>query len=407
MAKEKEKKQKSRFGAFVGGGFLGFNLCLFLIVGTLVFAYFKVSPNWINKTFKTDIAVSDELGDKTLSDVVKTVSGILKNSDTYTLSNLKSDFGIEVKDELFGIAISDLKQTPIKDLGKAVEEKFANISAQEIKNVPGMNLQENMGKILSKTNTYYYNNDNLYKNFDGTEYSNAVTFKFELNENKNGVTVKGQEFDIDGNIVKIDLWHLPLASGLSDFTSNMGENITLYDLENDFGVKLPSFFNFTDAEKMETTVNELEGAIKGLYLADVLGYTIDGETVKDSSGVPVTGVIASLAKLKIEGLTTGINNLTLENVFTETELSSGAMSLIPSTTKLTDIASVLNNKFATLKLDEIVSSKIITLSVPEQQIYNGKKEMYVKGTSKKVKDLLLQEIIILALNDIETSETPA
>ena len=406
MSRDREKKSRGRFGAFFGGGFIGFNLCLALIAGLLAFVYFKVSPNWINKTFKTDISIGEELNDKTLNDVVKVVSGIMQNSDSYTLNDLKGDFGVEVKDELFGINIADIKQTPIKDLANAVEDKFANISADELRNVAGMDLEANMGKILNKTNTYYYNNDKLYKNFDGSEYSNEVNFKFYLNEARTKVVVKGEEFNIVDNKVEIELWYLPLASGISDFTSNMGENITLYDLEKDYGVKLPSFFKFTDEEKKDISVNELEGAINSLYLADVLGYTIDGSVVKDGDGNVMTGVVASLAKFKIEELNGGIEALTLEDVFSETELSSGALSLIPKTTKLTNIVVALNDKFTNLKLGEFLDAGIITLDVAAQQNYNNKKELYVAGTSTKVKDLLLKDLVSLALTNIPTTDTP-
>ena len=58
--------------------------------------------------------------------------------------------GYEVQDEMFGIDISDLKDVAISDLGGAIEKKFANISADELRNVNGMNLETEMGEILNK-----------------------------------------------------------------------------------------------------------------------------------------------------------------------------------------------------------------------------------------------------------------
>ncbi|MBO5954724.1 MAG: hypothetical protein J6Q13_02000, partial [Clostridia bacterium] len=105
--REKKEKRKGHFGAFFGGGFLGFNLCLLLIAGLFCFAYFKVSVNWVNKTFKTEIDLgSEEINSKTISTLVNNAMSLVENKDTYKLKNLKNDFGIEIKDEMFGIDIS-------------------------------------------------------------------------------------------------------------------------------------------------------------------------------------------------------------------------------------------------------------------------------------------------------------
>ncbi|MBQ8614982.1 MAG: hypothetical protein IJ415_00205, partial [Clostridia bacterium] len=116
-----EKKSRGKFGAFIGGSFLGFIFCLALLAGLCCFVYFKVSPNWINKTFKTEIDLgSEEANNKTLKDLVNVVVGVAQNTDTYTLSSLNDDFGIGIKDELFGIDIKDIKSVPLSELAEAV-----------------------------------------------------------------------------------------------------------------------------------------------------------------------------------------------------------------------------------------------------------------------------------------------
>ena len=137
----KNEKKKGRAGAFIGGTFFGFLLCLGAIVGLGCFTYFKVSSNWINKTFKVDINLgSEQMNDKTLSDLFADVNGIIKNKDTYTLNDLNNDFGIKISDEIVGIKITDLKDVPFDELSTAIQNKFGSISADELRNVSGMNL---------------------------------------------------------------------------------------------------------------------------------------------------------------------------------------------------------------------------------------------------------------------------
>jgi len=333
---KKNKKEKSRsVGSFFFGTFIGFIFCLGALAGIGCFAYFKLSPAWINKTFKTDIDLgNDEINKKTLSDLVSSTISLVKNVDTYTLKDLKSDFGIEIKDELFGLDIQDLKSVVLKDLPKALEDKFANISADELRDIIDLS---DMSKILDKYNTYYYNSaDNkLYKSFNGTSYSSLVEFDYEVNESKTKIITKkhesniilNEEFSIV-NKVDIKLWYLPLTDALSGFTSNMGSQMTLKDLETDFGVKLPSFLDNVD--KQNTTINGLEDAINELYVADFLCYTVidtnpDNLIVKDESGNDVTGLMYELAIEKVENLKNvqdKFNSLTVADLEGSFDLSS-------------------------------------------------------------------------------------
>lgn len=311
MSKKNKTKRSGSAGSFFFGSFIGFILCLGLLFGIGCFAYFKVSPAWLNKTFKTDIDLGNEdINNKTLKDLVTGTVGLVKNVDTYTLNDLKADFGIEIKDELFGLDITDLKTVGLSDLPDAVTDMFSNISADELRDV--LDLQD-MSKVLDKSNTYYFNSvDNkLYEKFDGTTYSNLVDFDYEVNEAKTKITTKKHESSIVMNEehsvvnqVDIQLWYLPLTDALGGFTSNMGSQITLKDLETDYGVELPSFLDKVDKEN--TTINELEDAINGLYVADFLGYTVEGSSpnliVKDKDKQNVTGLMYELAIETIDGL---------------------------------------------------------------------------------------------------------
>ncbi len=361
----RSEKRKSGIGAFFGGTFIGFLLGIGLVVGLACLFYFKASPKWINKTFKTNISLgSDKLDEKTLNQLVKEVNGVIKNKDTYTLNDLNKDFGVKVGDELVGIKIADLKEVGLTDLPKAIEKKFGTISAYELKNVNGMNLNDQMGHILDKANTYYFKtiDRKLYKTFDGTTYSNEVNFDYIVNEANNKVTTKGHETDIVDGKAEIELWYLPFSVALGDFTKNMGDNITLYDLEEEFGVKLPNFLNGVD--KQNTTVNELGDAINGLYIADFMNYAINGDKVYDGA-TEVKGVLARVAKLKVEEIKTQmetlVDTLTLEEVFDETALNSGLLSLLPKDTTVAQIPSKIQTVIDTTNINTLVQKGVVTV----------------------------------------------
>ena len=325
MSRSKSKK-RGGFGTFFFGSFIGFILCLALIAGTLAFVYFKVSPNWINKTFKTDIDLgSDEINNKTVKDFVDGIMGLAQHTDTYTINNLKTDFGIEIKDELLGIDISDLKDVAVDDLAEAIEKKFGTISADELRNVNGMNLEKEMGKILNKTNTYYFNsaNNKLYEKLDDKQtpvvYSEEVTFDYEISGDESKVVTKGHETSIVSGVAKIELWYLPLTVALGDFTSNLGSNMTLRELKEDYNVKLPDYI--LKDENLDKTINEFDDIVNDLYIADVLEYTIDKSNdktpdksdldkwiVKDKSNNQVNGTLEEISKLKIGEITNNMQS---------------------------------------------------------------------------------------------------
>jgi len=466
IGKIKRKSRRSAVGSFFFGSFIGFILCIALLVGAGCFVYFKVSPQWIDNTFNANIDLgSDEINKKTMKDFVDNAINLGKNIDTYTLTNLEQDFGIDVLEQLEGFVpldMSDLKDVAIPDLGNAMSDKFSNISADELKDIVDL---DDMDKILSKTNTYYVSDGELYKDNACTQ---AVDFDAKVENGK--VIYKGNEFNINaGDTVDIELLYLPIATALSDFTTNMGDKITLAELETDYGVELPSYFDNIDKEN--TTINELEEEINKLELAVFLGYEKQGTGYVDKSNNPVTGILArissqtignvgnikqiidetevgevldysfdettqtyfddkdkdgqkdsgeelsdiisSIATTQVQNLSSKINNLTIAEVFgytydeanevwedKEGNKVTGALALINADTAVTDIPSALSEKFETVTMGEIIDNKVVSLTTSGQQKYDEIKDKTVVGTSTKVSEMRLTDLLEFAFNYI-------
>jgi hypothetical protein len=170
-----------------------------------------------------------------------------------------------------------------------------------------------MDMILKKEATYYYNTSDqlLYKTFDGTDYSDPVDkdvdFDHEIIDDGNNVQVeiKDQTINVTDGKINVQLKYLPLTSALGDFTSTMGDKITvgeLVDPVDGFGVELPAYLHDTE-EKKAKTINELSDVVNGLYVAEFMGYTIQGTQVFNGTK-EIKGVMAIVAKQTVEELKT-------------------------------------------------------------------------------------------------------
>lgn len=452
-----KKSRRSSAKSFFFGGFIGFLSCILLIVGVGLFSYYVISPKWINKTFKTNIDLgSEEANSKTLKDFIAGAVGIVKNADTYTLNDLKKDFGIGFKDEFFGIEIKDLKDVSLSNLGSAVQNKFSSISAQELRNVKNMDF-ENLSHILDKTTTYYFDDVEckLYGELKEGEFDKEATFDYSISADKSKVKIKSYEFAIVDKKVEIELWYLPLVTSINRFTINLGEQLTLGELEKEYGVDLPDFFDNIDRT---TPINSLETEINLLNLSDFLGYKLNGEIVYEDIneneqydvGEEITGIMAKLAKLKVQELenvkstiidmstvaeimgyykdedvyytdkactipvtgvmrvaagkkiselSTLVDDLYLSDVFDPSDFNSGSLSILKGkeNTKVVDMATTLSDVLNDLTVNELHTSGIISLT--ETQLNKLDNEI-IPGSGKTLGEMKIMDIIISYINAV-------
>ena len=365
LGKIERKKNGSHVGTFFFGSFIGFLVGILLIAGLCAFFYFNVSINWINKTFKQDIGTNnEELDNLTLNEFVRHTYNLANNFDSYTLNNLKSDFGIDIGDEIAGIDISDLKSVPFSELRSAVADKISNISAEELKDALDPTLMED---VFNKSITYYYSasDGQLYKSFSNEIYSDPVGFDYSLGDQQ--IIVKGHAFYIYDNMVDITLRYLPLTSVIADYDKTI--------------------------EKMQ--------------LAEIFGYDIVNDIVLDN-GVEVQGILGTIAKYTVDEFVNGnvIDRLTLAEVFYD-QMDSGVLSLIdnPNNIVLDQIPSAISDALTTSTIGELIEKEIV--SAPSN--YDDIKDKYINvniGTAlqaeyKLVSDLQFQDIINVAFALLE------
>ncbi|MBR6778648.1 MAG: hypothetical protein IKM43_00630 [Clostridia bacterium] len=424
MSKEK-KSRASGVGKFFGGTFFGFILCLALLAGLGAFVYFKVSAQWINSTFKTEIDLgNDQINGLTPNKLVSHAMNLLKNKDTYTINDLKNDFGIEIGDQLMGIDISDLKNVGLSDLSGAIKDKVSNISAYELDNESNTVVDlSDMQDIFESEITYYFNNENqqLYKKSefnDDNLVSKTNDFDYDVQEisSKTYIKIKKQSFEVKSGEVKIELQYLPLTYAISSYTSNLGENITLKDLHSKYGVNLPTYIYNPDTEKnADKTINQISGIIDDLYVYEILGYTLGADDQVMDDGKEVIGALAKIAKEQVKNLGDNIqgviDGLTIaealdykydeENGFYQDKNSNeqfdadekvtGILTLIDLTSSVASLPDTLSTVISDTEIDKFITAGV----VEKPDSYDTYKDKWIEVGEdyKQVKTLLLQDIV--------------
>ena len=338
IGKPKKVKTKSgRAGSFFLGTFIGFLLTIALLAGLFSFVYFKVSPNWINKHFKTNIDLPYDLNSMTISDVVSGAINLSKNLDKYTLKDLEKDFGVKLNDKIYKINISQLKNISFSKLADEIMDRFGNISAYELAGI--ITLPSNIDDILSETTTYYVQNNTLYKE---EAHTTAVEFPYTIENDK--VVLKNFETverTIIDNQVAIELKVLPLKIAFAEITDSISSDITVGDLREKYNISLPDYLE--DSVK----VTEIASAIQELEIGKILG-------INSSTS---SGIMAKIASAKVSELNAEfINTLTVKDIFPEMFTEGGdkgVLGLIEETTYLPDIPTAISTKIKTATLDDL------------------------------------------------------
>ena len=156
-------------------------------------------------------------------------------------------------------------------------------------------------------------------------------------------------------------------------------------------------------------VSEISNKVNTLKIGDALGYYYDETDQKfyqDSVKTPITGILSAFIDLTIQDLDEPtlkgkVNTLTIADVFDNT--SSGMLSLIPSTTKLGDITSVMNERMKTVTLGEFIDNEVIELSDDASEQYNEIKDKPITdgdGATVKVSELKVVYVMELTIANL-------
>lgn len=425
------KKGKKHHWKFFLGLFLGIILGIGAVFGVGFFAYKKLSVNFLRKKFGVDVDLgSEKLNGMVVEDIFLSAMDILNNSDTYTLNDFETNFGLSLGDEISGIDITDIKAVGLTKIEDAVKDKFNNISAKELEGV--ITFDDDMNKIFNKSATYYYKDADDGKLYKEAEFTTKADFEYTIESGK--VKIKHFEdlFTIEDGKVQLTLKYLPLTQAIGQYTSNLGDNLTLAELDSDFGVKLPSPY-FDNVDK-NTKLNDLGTAVDNLYVYELLGYKKSGdkyyedkdkdntfdeneeltpimstvcakkvseldaleESVKDMSiaevlgytlfegkyytdstkSTQVTGIMSKVAGFKVNELNTEIDKLTIADIMDYTVTGEGSAQVV--TDKDGKVVTGVMKKLATTTVGNMgnIKSTIDTMTIAEVLDYKKSGDTY-------------------------------
>lgn len=359
IGQPKEKRRGGRVGSFFLGVFIGLLLTILLLGGVGAFAYFKISPAFLNRHFGAGIDLgSEKTNSLTMNKVVSGAFNLFKNIDGYSLNDLNKDFGIDIGNNIYGIDITDLKDVGFGSLGNAISNKFKHISIYELKDV--VTLPESFDKIVSNKNTLHLNaaNNKLYKD---AEFKEEADFEYTVENGK--VIIKNFEpFNIVDGKVEIELRFLPITSALANITQNISTDITIQELKDSFGISLPDYLD------PSTKVNEISTAIKKIKVGYILGYTIQDlgqNQFKVLKGEQeITGIMAKIATTEVGSLNEDtINNFTIADIFPDNYSSTGTQSvinLIPADTTFSNIPTALKDSMTNATINKLKEVGVFT-----------------------------------------------
>lgn len=323
--------------------------------------------------------------------------------ESYTLGEV-----IEITDESNAV-LRELKDVAIKDIGAAstdttIKSMFlcelmtieddANMTLKALKysSIESQYELDENGEIkLDEYGNPIYKTKEITEVIDGETVTNTYPLK-GINETINALYVKDVVNITEDSAVVLRKMRLPteeeIAAGKADLFGT--EDL----LVNELG----------SAKVTEIVQNTKIGEIIDIYEADD----------PDAGVTKSEPILIALKDVSINGLNDRLKTLGLNEIFDETELESGALSLIPADTKLNEIpsavtAAMTNSTTATLAGKGIISEDTFTniSSLQKEQqafIYNSN----VSGMLGGVIDFIAEPIIYTydPTGEIITGATP-
>ncbi len=323
--------------------------------------------------------------------------------ESYTLGEV-----IEITDESNAV-LRELKDVAIKDIGAASTD--TTIKSMFLCELITINDDSNMTlKALkySSIESQYELDENGEIKLD--EYGNPIYKTKEITEVVGGVTVTNT-YPLRGLNETIDALYVKDVVNITEDSAVVLRKMRL-PTEEEIAAGKAELFGTEDL-----LVNELGSAkVTEIVQNTKIGEIIDIYEADDpEAGVTKSEpILIALKDVSINGLNDRLKTLGLNEIFDETELESGALSLIPADTKLNEIpsavtAAMTNSTTATLAGKGIISEDTFTniSSLQKEQqafIYNSN----VSGMLGGVIDFIADPIIYTydPTGEIITGATP-
>lgn len=331
------------FGVFVLGWFIGFISTLGILFGVGYWAYTSITVKRIEKWTKSDITDNQGIEDLTLRKAIGIIQGITSNnSDAYTLAKMEEDFGVSLfGNSIYGISTDVIKNSPIKDLDKAIDETIDTATFNNVLNFLGVE-QSSLGlldTILESKFTYYVYEGKLYTT---DEHNIEVGFDYKIEDNV--VKFGNGTHTISSNKISPRLSDLPLNTAMTSI-EDATKDLKMYEVMN-YTRELDGNGNYIYKDgKVEVTgimkslaeytVGDLskDETFNDIYIYEVMNYKRTGTAPNytyEKNGEKITGTMKALAGKTVGKLSDPetINGLYLYEIMGYTPTGDGNYSYI-------------------------------------------------------------------------------
>lgn len=355
MSEVKKVKRKKGFkpvGIFLFGVLFGFLFTLTAIIGTGFWVYKNLTLNKIEKITKNEIDIGNEsIKNLTIEDVVKNISGVVQNLDTYTIEQIEDDFNIVIvgeggfiKEKMYGLDMTPLKKATKNTIKDVFQDIIGTASMQTV--IENLGSNQDMGMfstILDTEIEYYYNSvdKKLYAEYDGEYYSTPLEDNlYSLDGDK--VKVGAISYDVIDGKISIAFKNVPISQAFNDFdkvTSSLevGELLGYVKVGNIYYTDSTQTTKVSGAMKViaSKTIDDLsnENTINNLKIWEIMDYhynSTDQQYYTDAEfQTKVNGIMQNLAPKSIKDLNSDetFNNIYIHEVMNYTVEKSGGQTI--------------------------------------------------------------------------------
>lgn len=322
IQKTKKKKGFKPIGIFLFGMLFGLLFTIGAIAGVGFWAYNNLTLEKVEKITKSNIDIGNEsLKDKSIRELVASVSGIVSNLDTYTIEQMEQDFDIVivgdggfVANTMYGLDMTPLKKATKNTIKETFQDIIGTASMQTVVENLGSGTDLGLFNTIMDTEVEYYfdtASNKLYAKLNEGIYSQEVDSKlYTVLEENTKIKIGTITYAINEGKITPQFRNVPIKQAFNEFES-VTKSLQVYKV---LGYYEKSGSYYTDEAYtnkvtglMSTiagkTINELDqNFIDNLKLYEVLDLTKSGEEYIDNNGNKVNGIINTIAEKTVKEL---------------------------------------------------------------------------------------------------------
>ena len=359
--------RKGGFGSFLFGFLLGFVFFVISVVGVGIYAYKNLTLSQLEGTVGANIPVNEAVKNKTIENLIKLTTDLVKDQDTLTLQKIENTFGI-----LTGVTGNPIPVALKKDGSKIkyiYETSEITADCFDISHLQSTKLSELGNEIIEIIN-----------NFSLADLQKLVNITLPDIPLINNVRTK------------------PLLEALNEISSRLElSNLTLADLNTHFGIDLSNVTALKDFMEIPLNGdgnNNLAYAIQNATVGNFIGLSKQsGESEAEyQTRLKNAGVLGLIAESKLTDLQSRLNTLTIGEITDVQDSDKTILVALKNSTLQTLVSDIEALDIPNQKLSQLESWGLVDLSDVwnDSSLNETKKQAIASATLEDIIDAYIQ-----------------